>query len=131
MLAIALMLAAAPVSNADAVKALITTQGEAWNRGDLPAFTSVYADDAVFVSPNGVTKGRQAVLERYQKRYPDKKAMGTLSFEFVEARELNQSVSLVAKWTLSYPDKPAASGHTLLVLQKRGEKWLIVQDASM
>ena len=131
MLAIALILAAAPASSVDAVKALITAQGEAWNRGDLPAFTQVYADDAIFVSPTGVTRGRQAVLERYQKRYPDKKAMGTLSFEFVEARELKDSVSLVAKWSLSYPDKPVASGHTLLVLHKRGEKWVIVQDASM
>jgi uncharacterized protein (TIGR02246 family) len=131
MLAIALILAAAPSSNADQVKALITTQGEAWNKGDLPAFCSVYSDDAVFISPTGVTRGRQQVLERYQKRYPDKKAMGTLSFEFVEAREAKESVSLVAKWTLSYPDKPAATGHTLLVLHKRGDKWVIVQDASM
>jgi uncharacterized protein (TIGR02246 family) len=131
MFALALILAAAPVSNADAVKALITAQGEAWNRGDLPAFTSVYAEDAMFISPSGVSRGRGAVLERYQKRYPDKKAMGTLSFDFVEARELKESVSLVARWTLSYADKPAASGHTLLVLHKRGEKWLIVQDASM
>jgi uncharacterized protein (TIGR02246 family) len=131
MFALALILAAAPVSNADAVKALITAQGEAWNRGDLPAFTSVYAEDVMFISPSGVSRGRGAVLERYQKRYPDKKAMGTLSFDFVEARELKESVSLVARWTLSYADKPAASGHTLLVLHKRGEKWLIVQDASM
>ena len=36
MFAIALMLAAAPASNADAVKALITAQGEAWNRGETP-----------------------------------------------------------------------------------------------
>ena len=131
MLPIALILAASPMSNVDAVKALITTQGQAWNRGDLSAFTSVYSDDAVFVSLTGVTRGRQAVLERYQKRYPDKKAMGTLSFEFVEAREQGDTVSLVAKWILSYPDKPLASGHTLLVLHKRGDKWFIVQDASM
>lgn len=131
MFALALILAAAPVSNADAVKALITAQAEAWNRGDLPAFTAVYADDAIFVSPTGVTRGRQAVLERYQKRYPDQKAMGALSFEFVETRELKDGVSLVAKWTLAYPDKPAAAGHTLLVLHKKGERWLIVQDASM
>lgn len=130
MLPLALILLAAP-ANADAVKAMITTQAEAWNRGDLPAFCSVYADDAVFVSPNGVTKGRQAVLERYQKRYPDKKAMGTLSFEFVETREQKDGVSVIAKWMLAYPDKPTASGHTLLVLHKKGDKWFIVQDASM
>ncbi len=131
MLALALILAAAPVSNGDAVKALIAAQAEAWNKGDLPAFTKVYADDAVFVSPNGVTKGRQAVLERYQKRYPDKKAMGTLSFEFIETREKADAVTLVAKWTLKYPEKAAATGHTLLVLHKSGDTWLIVQDASM
>jgi uncharacterized protein (TIGR02246 family) len=132
VLSIALiLLAGVPMSNADEAKATVTNQLEAWNRGDLPAFTSVYADDAVFVSPNGVTRGRQAVLERYQKRYPDKKAMGTLSFEMIEAREQKDAVSIVAKWTLSYPDKPAASGHTLLVLHKKGGKWLIVQDASM
>ncbi len=131
MLPIALMLMAAPISGSDSVKALILTQAEAWNRGDLPAFTSVYADDAVFVSPTGVTRGRQAVLERYQKRYPDKKAMGTLSFEFLETRERTDAVSMIAKWTLTYSDKPATSGQTLLVLHKKGEKWLIVQDASM
>ncbi|MBS1148965.1 MAG: hypothetical protein H6Q89_663 [Myxococcaceae bacterium] len=131
MLPIALMLLAAAPSSSDAVKALITTQAEAWNRGDLPAFTRVYADDAIFVSPSGVTRGRQSVLERYQKRYPDKKAMGTLSFEFVETRETKDGVSLVAKWTLAYPDKPAATGHTLLVLHQKGDRWLIVQDASM
>ncbi len=126
-----MILIAAPVSNTAAVKVLIVTQSESWNRGDLPAFTSAYAEDAIFVSPTAVTRGRQAVLERYQKRYPDKKAMGTLSFEFVETREQKDSVSLVAKWTLAYPDKPASSGHTLLVLHKKGDKWFIVQDASM
>lgn len=131
MLVAALILLAAPASSGDQVKALITTQAEAWNKGDLPAFCSVYADDAVFVSPNGVTKGRAAVLARYQKRYPDKKAMGTLSFEFVETREQKDAVSVIAKWSLAYPDKPVATGHTLLVLHRKGDGWQIVQDASM
>jgi uncharacterized protein (TIGR02246 family) len=131
VLPIALMLMAVPISSTDAAKAAVANQAEAWNRGDLAAFTSVYADDAVFISPSGLTKGRKAVLERYTKRYPDKKAMGTLSLEFLDARELKDGVSLVAKWTLAYPDKPAASGHTLLVVQLKGDKWFIVQDASM
>ena len=130
MLVAALILLAAP-SQTDAVKAAITAQAAAWNRGDLPAFCAVYADDAIFVSPNGVTTGREAVLARYQKKYPDQKAMGTLSFEFVETREQKGAVSVIAKWTLAYPDKPAASGHTLIVFHKKGDKWLLVQDASM
>jgi hypothetical protein len=37
----------------------------------------------------------------------------------------------VARWSLAYPDKPTASGLTLLVLHRSGDRWLIVQDASM
>jgi hypothetical protein len=55
-------------------------QAASWNRGDLETFTSVYAEVAAFLTPSGVTHGRQAVLDRYRKRYPDRAAMGTLFF---------------------------------------------------
>src|SRR5436305_8340181 len=70
----------------DAVKAVLATQSAAWNRGDLEAFTAVYAEDASFLSPNGITHGRHQVLERYRLRYPDQKAMGTLTLETQETR---------------------------------------------
>ena len=116
-----------------AVGAVLDRQTAAWNRGDLEGFVSAYAEDATFVSPTGLTRGRQAVLDRYRKRYPDKAAMGTLSLEVVEIRLVrgNAGASVVARWTLSYPEKPAASGLTLLVLHPRGDAWAIVQDASM
>jgi len=115
-----------------AVAAVLDRQVQAWNRGDLESFVSVYAEDAVFVSPTGLTRGRRAVLDRYRKRYPDKAAMGTLSLDVVEIRLADvHGASVVARWTLAYPDKPAASGLTLLVLRPRGNGWEIVQDASM
>jgi uncharacterized protein (TIGR02246 family) len=120
---------------ADAVSVL-QTQVLAWNRGDPAAFCEVYAEDATFVSPSGLTRGRQAVLDRYRKRYPDKAAMGTLSLEPIETRPAPGeagavlAVTIAARWTLSYPDKPAATGFTLLVLHRAGARWQIVQDAS-
>jgi peptidoglycan/xylan/chitin deacetylase (PgdA/CDA1 family) len=128
------------------VAAMLHTQAAAWNRGDMDAFCSVYADDAVFASPSGLTRGRALVLERYQKKYPDAAARGTLSFEVLETRLASgievsffgdalpgdvHGVSVLARWTLAYPEKPAASGLTLLVLRPRGKGWEIVQDASM
>jgi uncharacterized protein (TIGR02246 family) len=113
------------------VHTFLSEQVAAWNKGDLEAFTSSYAEDATFNSPTGVTKGRDQVLARYKKRYPDKAAMGTLSFELLETRAQSSAVSIAAKWTLTYPNKPAASGHTLLVIHPRGTSWMIVQDASM
>ncbi len=128
------------------IEALLDRQAEAWNRGDLGTFCSVYADDATFLSPTGVTKGRQAVLDRYRTRYPDKGAMGHLTLEILEARpiwgmetdlQLNaapggiQGMTVTARWALSFPAKEKASGLTLLVLRPRGDGWSIVQDASM
>lgn len=131
---------------AEGVKKAIAAQVEAWNRGDLPAFVGLYAEDATFVSPSGVARGRDQVLERYLKKYPDRTAMGTLLLEIAEVRlaegdEVSlfgdtvpsrvHGVSVVGRWTLSWPDRPAASGQTLLVLRPRSETWEIVQDASM
>ncbi|HEY0512272.1 MAG TPA: SgcJ/EcaC family oxidoreductase [Thermoanaerobaculia bacterium] len=131
------------------VEALLKTQADAWNRGDLEAFAATYAEDASFLSPTGLTHGRQQVLERYRRRYPDRKAMGTLSLEVVEARPVQgveltalgdarpgrvHGLSIAARWKLAYPDQPdkkTAEGLTLLVLRRHGDSWEIVQDASM
>ena len=127
------------------VAALLAAQSAAWNRGDLAGFTSVYAEDATFVAPSGVTHGREQVLARYRRRYPDRRAMGTLSLEILEARPLGgegvagaapgvAALSVVAHWRLAYTEEPAhktAEGSTLLVLRKTTGHWQIVQDASM
>ncbi len=128
------------------VAQLLTQQAEAWTRGDLEAFCSVYAEDAAFVAPSGLTRGRQAVLERYRSRYPGPDAMGALTLEVMETRtawgtEVSllgdavpsrvHAVSVVARWTLRRPGQPDATGLTLLVLRPHGAGWQIVQDASM
>jgi uncharacterized protein (TIGR02246 family) len=115
-----------------AIGQLLRDQSAAWNRGDLSAFCAVYADDATFLSPSGLTKGRQAVLDRYRKKYVDKAGMGTLTLEVQEVRTLQPAhASVVARWTLAWPDKPKAEGLTLLVLTLTQDGWRIVQDASM
>jgi uncharacterized protein (TIGR02246 family) len=130
----------------DDIAKLIAEQVEAWNRGDLAAFTSVYADDAVFLSPTGMVRGRQAVLDRYLTRYPDRAAMGTLRLDLDDIRPIwgmeitpgddavpgrIHGAAAAGRWTLSYPDKEAASGRTALVFSRAGNRWTIVQDASM
>lgn len=125
-------LAEAPDSLAAEIGSLLDRQAQDWSRGDIDAFVSAYADDVVFVSPTGLTRGRQEVRDRYVKRYPDKSAMGTLSLEVVEAEALgNRGASVVARWTLSYPEKDALTGWTLLVLMRDESSWKILHDASM
>ncbi len=114
------------------VRAVLDEQAAAWSRGDLEAFCAIYADDATFVSPSGLTSGRQAVLERYRKKYVDRAGMGSLSLEVREVRMIDRNAaSVVARWILTWPDKPKAEGLTLLVLRRLHGEWRIVQDASM
>lgn len=144
--------AARPDDAAQAVTALLQEQAAAWNRGDLDAFCAVYAEDATFVTPSGMTRGRATILAHYRERYPDRAAMGTLSLDVQETRPVPApaavvpasatapqagaapvaAVSLVARWRLAYPNAPEKSGLTLLVFHHRsGGGWEIVQDASM
>ncbi|MGE0640582.1 MAG: SgcJ/EcaC family oxidoreductase [Thermoanaerobaculia bacterium] len=130
-----------------AVRALLENQVAAWNRGDLEAFVAAYADEALFVSPSGVTRGSGEVLARYRRRYPDGKAMGRLRLELSDVRltaggevsMLGDAVPgrvhgarVLARWTLTRDDgAPARSGPTLIVLERRDGTWRIVEDASM
>ncbi|MFT3708344.1 MAG: nuclear transport factor 2 family protein [Archangium sp.] len=133
MLAYALTVAIlSGVDGGHEVLTVLDKQAAAWTRGDIDAFCSVYADDAVFVSPSGVTKGRAEVLARYKKKYPTAAAMGKLKLEPIDVRAGSDEVSVAAKWTLEYPDKPAATGSTVVVFKKSSTgAWQIVHDASM
>ncbi len=117
-------------------RTLLETQAAAWNRGDLEAFCSVYAEDALFLTAFGLTKGRAEVLARYRTRYPDAAARGTLSFAVLSVDRLagspsEEAIAVVARWTISHPDRPPATGLTLLNLVRSGAGWRIVHDASM
>ena len=114
------------------VLGLLQEGAAAWSRGDLDTFVSVYADDCLFMTPAGLTRGRQEVLDRYRERYPDRAAMGELQLEVVEARPAPPGgIAVAARWVLSYPDRPAASGYTLVIFRRIDGVWQIVQDASM
>jgi uncharacterized protein (TIGR02246 family) len=130
----------------DEVRAHIDSQIAAWNRGDLESFCAGYDENALFITPSGSTRGRDEILGRYRKRYTDRAAMGTLEFEIIEMRPVQgveismlgdsqpgriHTVSVAARWSLTYPDREDASGLTLIVLQRRGDGWSIIHDASM
>ena len=128
------------------IEALLRDQAAAWTRGELEAFVGHYATDARFVTADGVTVGREAVLARYKKRYPTKDAMGTLTLEPLHVRDLwgpevsalgdaeagnVHALSVVARWTLERANQPKATGLTLLVFRRDGGKWWVVEDASL
>ncbi len=112
------------------VKQILDKQSQAWNKGDIPTFMETYwkSDNLQFIGSSGVTYGWQNTLEGYQKRYPNKEAMGKLSFDIINVDKRSKKViSLVGKFKLSRTIGDL-SGHFLLLFKKIKGKWLIIAD---
>jgi len=113
-----------------AIRALLDAQAAAWNQGDIDAFMDGYkkSDSTTFVDSSGILRGWQAVLDRYHKSYPNRRAMGTLTFSDLEITVLSPSAALViGHWQLQRQlDKPG--GVFTLVFRKFPEGWRIIND---
>lgn len=114
----------------EAIREVLQEQKAAWNRGDIPAYMRGYKEDEAlaFVGSGGVVRGYTTVLERYQKNYPDKAAMGKLDFTELEFLPAGEGYYLVTgKFSLSRKsDQP--SGYFTLLWEKTPKGWKIVND---
>ena len=121
-----------PKSDRDEILGMMAAQSEAWNRGDLAAFMDGYweNDSLVFIGSKGLTYGRDATLANYQLRYPDRTAMGTLTFDILQLRATGKRHAfMIGRWHLSRTVGDL-SGHFSLLWQKINGKWVIVADHS-
>jgi ketosteroid isomerase-like protein len=112
------------------ITAVLTAQSAAWNRGDIEAFMEGYArtEDLRFASGGTVTRGWATTLARYQQRYPDKAAMGTLTFSDIEITVLAPDAALAfGRWKV-LREKDAPQGLFTLTLKKSPSGWRIIHD---
>ena len=130
--------AAAPVAPAPAqvpaetaIRQAMEASAAAWNAGDLARFMAVYADDAVFVTPKGLLRGKEAIAAKYRPSFRGVgNARGALTFAFLELRGIDpRHAMLFARWTLTGPST-VESGMTTLVFERRGTVWQIIADHS-
>lgn len=121
----------ASAADADLVKAILTKQADAWNKGDLDTFLDTYwkSEDLVFFSGGTVSKGHKAVTDRYHKRYKaDGKEMGKLTFTDLEVEMLGADAAMVrGKWKLEMKAENPDGLFTLIVKKLPGG-WKIVHD---
>jgi uncharacterized protein (TIGR02246 family) len=113
------------------IAAVLASQVEAWNRGDIPTFVNSYADNCIFVGKQHVLTGRAQLLARYQKSYPTPEAMGKLTFTNLVVTLLDAQVATVtADWHL---DRATAGGGPVggnfsLVFHRQKGVWKIALD---
>jgi uncharacterized protein (TIGR02246 family) len=120
------------------IRAVISAQTAAWNRGDIPGFMQAYEDSpqTTFIGAT-VRKGYQPILERYKQAYQGKAQMGTLTFSDLDIRLLpgacgKQELALVTgKFHLDRTAKGEATkddGVFSLVWRKSPKGWKIILD---
>ena len=121
-------------NSADQQKILkvLEDQRVAWNKSDMEEYMQGYwkSDSLVFVGKSGPEYGWQNILDNYKKAYPDKKAMGFLTFDIREIRVLNkENAFVVGAWHLKM-DTDEQRGYFTLLLEKINGQWKVVADHS-
>ncbi len=120
-----------PVGSGDAevaIRQVMTDQEAAWDRGDIPGFMEGYADSVCFISKKGMTCGKAEVTANYLRTYPDKSAMGDLTFGIHEVVMAGEAHAwLTGTWELIRASDTVGGGFSLL-WKKEPQGWRILRD---
>jgi uncharacterized protein (TIGR02246 family) len=124
----------AQTTDTTAIRAVLDKQVADWNRGDIDAFATGYKNspDTLFIGLT-VHRGYAQMLETYKQHYPNRAAMGTLSFTHLDVQPLDEHFATATgnfhlERTAAGGDN--ADGYYLLVFEKTADGWKIVRDAS-
>ncbi len=111
----------------------MSEQETCWNTGDLECFMQHYwhSDSLLFIGKSGLTYGWQPTLDNYISSYPDKSAMGKLTFtnevkEFIDI----ETVQVIGQWELQRDSLENLGGFYSLVWKIKKGEWVIVSDHS-
>ena len=111
---------------------LLEDQRKAWNKGNIVDYMEGYlkSDSLVFVGKSGPKYGWDNTLANYKKGYPDKNAMGFLSFDIKEVRLISADHAFVlGAWHLKR-EKDEPKGFFTLILKKINGEWKVIADHS-
>ncbi|MBZ5569720.1 MAG: DUF4440 domain-containing protein [Acidobacteriia bacterium] len=115
-----------------AIRSLLATQVDAWNRGDLEGFMAGYwkSPELSFISGADETRGWQPTLERYRKKYQGEgKDMGKLDFFDLRVEMLAPDAAFVrGHWHLKMKNGEEPAGLFTLILRKFPDGWKIIHD---
>ena len=114
------------------IAALLAGSADAWNRGDLAGFMRDYADDSTltYVSGGRARSGWQALSDHYAAAYfAPGKVRDSLTYEDLPVHPFTPAFSYpTARFRLLHRDSISSSGPFTLILQRRGERWVILHD---
>ena len=122
---------ASPADEA-AIRALFDTTAAGWNRGDLAAYMSAYADSASGNGAAGFDRSK-ADIERTMRAgfWRNGRPAQTLRYEQLGVRVLGHDYALVrGKFVLSGGDLPERTGLFSTVWARTSDGWRMINDHS-
>lgn len=114
------------------IKELLEKQRVNWNNGDMTGYMQGYlkSDSLIFIDKTGPFYGWQKNLEVYLKLYPDRAAMGYLTFDIKQIKMIDKKHAFViGAWNLKR-EKDEQKGFFTLLVEKFKDGWKIVVDHS-
>ena len=114
--------------------ALMRTEEEAWNRGDIDAYVNLYAPGnstrMIYNGGTGVTCGKDSILAFYKKYWPKEK-MGTLTLTHDGIEKISTEFYYVSGFfNISYPSGKPVKGRFSGLVKKIKGKWYLYTDHS-
>ncbi|MBB5397924.1 DUF4440 domain-containing protein [Mucilaginibacter sp. AK015] len=113
-----------------AIIAVLNTQQAAWNKGDIEGFMQGYwkSDSLMFIGKRGPTYGWQQTMDNYKNGYPDRAAMGKLTFRIDKVEILGtRDAFVMGAWSLAR-EKDAPGGYFTLWFRKINGEWKVICD---
>lgn len=122
----------AQTTDKERILKLLEDQRLAWNKGDVEEFMQSYvkSDSLLYVGKTGPKYGWNNTLNNYKKSYPDKQAMGYLSFDIKDVKILSPDHAFVlGAWKLKR-EKDEPGGYFTLIVKKINGEWKVISDHS-
>ena len=96
------------------VNQVLDEQLQGWNEGNIDKFMQAYINDSSvrFITNKRVKTSWQEITDSYKKNYPNKEAMGQLSFYRDEVRWINESAyiaQVIGRWQVVQKHKETAN----------------------
>lgn len=117
-----------------AIIALMRTEEEVWNRGDIDAYVNLYAPGdstrMIYNGGAGITRGKDSILAFYKKYWPKEK-MGTLTLQHDGIEKISKQFYYVSGFfNVSYPSGKAVKGRFSGLVKKINGMWYLYTDHS-
>lgn len=110
----------------DSIHEAFATWTDAWNRRDIDTYLDAYTENARYVTPTGVLKGKEQI-ERHMR---SRGIAGQLSTHSMEIELMGSNNALVFAWYLLKISDGTSHEGVFTVHVERQHGWKIVSDHS-